>query len=192
MRVAAAVYDNQSHSILAWTSFPFVGKSGTKNKYQLNREYLGLLLAFCLIAFRWPQRWNSGDDLSFRWVNDNKAALAFCESQKASSISSQLAALAVVWFPLYTKITNVGSEYLPGSEMGDIDRESRREKHLLDGEFNVSPSLRPELFCNLPSVPAFQSLMAICDPSRSNSSSTKDLHLSFLTIHELLSVLAKL
>jgi hypothetical protein len=192
MRVAAAVYDNQSHSILAWTSFPFVGKSGTKNKYQLNREYLGLLLAFCLIAFRWPQRWNSGDDLSFRWVNDNKAALAFCESQKASSISSQLAALAVVWFPLYTKITNVGSEYLPGSEMGDIDRESRREKHLLDGVFNVSPSLRPELFCVLPSVPAFQSLMAICDPSRSNSSTTKVLHLSFLTIHELLSVLAKL
>jgi hypothetical protein len=193
MRVAAAVYDSQTNSILAWTSFPFVGKAGTKDKFQLNREFLGLVVAFCVIAFRWPQRWNSGKDLSFRWVNDNKAALAFCESQKASSVSSQLAALAVVWFPLYTKITNVGAEFLPGSEMGDIDRESRREKHLLEGSA-VSPSLTPDLYCDLPSVPAFQKLMEVCDPSRSQppSTGTKELHSAFLKIHDLLSVLAKL
>jgi hypothetical protein len=193
MRVAAAVYDTQTNSILAWTSFLFVGKAGTKDKFQLNREFLGLVMAFCLIAFRWPQRWNFGIDLSFRWVNDNKAALAFCESQKASSVSSQLAALAVVWFPLYTKITNVGAEFLPGSEMGDIDRESRREKHLLEGSI-VSPSLPQELYCDLPSLPAFQMLMDVCDPSHSQppSTGTKELHSAFLKIHDLLSVLAKL
>jgi hypothetical protein len=156
----------------------------------LNREFLGLLL-----AFRWPQRWNSGVDLSFRWVNDNKTALAFCESQKASSSPSQIAALAVVWFPIYTRIVNVGSEYKPGSEMGDIDRESRREKHLFDGIVNVSPSLTPDLFCDLPSVPAFQRLMAVCDPSQNKStlmSDTKELHKSFLLVHELLSSLSQL
>jgi hypothetical protein len=119
--------------------------------------------------------------------------LAFCESQKSSSTPSQLAALAVVWFPIYTKIVNVGSEYKPGAEMGDIDRESRREKHVLDGVINVAPSLKPELFCDLPSVPAFQRLMHVCDPSQHKSSlSTKDLHKSFVLIHELLSTLSRL
>jgi hypothetical protein len=193
MGVAAAVYDSHSESILAWTSFPFTDNELNKDKYQLNREFLGLLLAFCLIAFRWPQRWNSGEDLSFLWVNDNKTALAFCESQKSSSSPSQLAALAVVWFPIYTKIVNVGSEYKPGAEMGDIDRESRREKYVFDGVDNVSPSLTPELFCDLPSLPAFQRLMLVCDPSQHKSSlSTKELHKSFVLIHELLSTLSRL
>jgi hypothetical protein len=197
MRIAAAVYDNNTDSLLAWTSFPFAHNSVNKDKYQLNREYLGLLLAFCLIAFRWPQRWNSGSDLSFRWVNDNKTALAFCESQKASSAQSQLAALAVVWFPIYTRISNVGSEFKPGSEMGDIDRESRREKHLFDGIIDVSPSLTIASFCDLSSVPDFQRLMHVCDPSQLNNNckilfDTKELHKSFLLIHELLSSLAKL
>jgi hypothetical protein len=193
MRVAAAVYDNDTDSILTWTSFPFVDNAVNKDKHQLNREFLGLLLAYCLIAFRWPQRWNSGKDLSFRWVNDNKTALAFCVSQKASSVPSQLAALSIVWFPIYTKIVNVGSEYKPGAEMGDIDRESRREKHLFDGIINVSPSLSPYLFCDLPSSSAFQQLMHVCDPSRHNSFlDTKELHKSFLLIHELLSSLANL
>jgi hypothetical protein len=87
----------------------------------------------------------------------------------------------------------VGSEYKPGAEMGDIDRESRREKHLLDEIVDVSPSLTPTLFCDLPSVPAFQCLMHICDPSLHKSVlDTKELHKSFLLIHECLSTLASL
>ena len=87
--------------------------------------------------------------------------------------------MLVTTFQLISNITLLGTEHLPGVEMGDIDHESRRETHILAGDYSV-PSLLPELFIDLESNPEIMALIADCSPFSSVHSTEKDFHNIFL------------
>ena len=63
--------------------------------------------------------------------------------------------------------------------MGDIDHESRRETHILAGDYSV-PSLLPELFIDLESNLEIMELISDCSPFKSVHSKEKDFHNIFL------------
>ena len=87
----------------------------------------------------------SAPPITFKWINDNTGALVWADKNKASSLASITSNMLVTTFQLISNITLLGTEHLPGVEMGDIDHESRRETHIIAGDYSV-PSLLPKLF----------------------------------------------
>lgn len=59
--------------------------------------------------------------------------------------------------------------------MGDIDHESRREAHILAGDYSTS-SLLPELYIDLESNPDVRDVIADCSPSHASHLKEKDFH----------------
>ena len=80
---------------------------------------------------------------------------------------------------LLSNITLLGSEHLPGLQMGDIDHESRKEAHIKAGDYSV-PSLLPQLYIDLESNADVHSIMVDCSPFQSVRSKEKDFHDIFL------------
>jgi hypothetical protein len=86
--------------------------------------------------------------------------------------------------------------YEPGNEfgvplcwsslMGDIDAESRKEKHLLMENLNYAPSLIPELKVNLESDEKFVSLLKLISP-KNNGANVETFFKTFTDIHGILS-----
>ena len=63
--------------------------------------------------------------------------------------------------------------------MGDIDHESRREAHILAGDYSV-PSLLPALYIDLQSDSNVMDILSDCSPSQSSQLKEKDFHNIFL------------
>jgi hypothetical protein len=80
---------------------------------------------------------------------------------------------------LLSNLSLLGSSHLPGIEMGDIDHESRKEDHILAGDYSV-PSLLPELFIDLEADPVIISMIADCSPFKAIQNSEKNFHDIFL------------
>jgi hypothetical protein len=179
-RLAAALYDSQSHSILAWSTLLLPFAPGGENTFQIHREYLGHLFSLLLLlTFTRDVRPFSGI-VPYRWVNDNTGALAWAAQHRCSSISSTLACFAVSQFHLLSPLTLVDSVHLPGVHMGEIDAMSRREIH--PDIAQVCPSLTPSIYLDLHS-PAVDDLFLLCDPARIPVS-LPSLHDSYLSVSQ--------
>ena len=183
-RICAAIYHHGTSSLLAWTSVLLPFEADKSTSYQCNREYLGLLITFFLIAKAFPSRLSSSGQppISFKWINDNTGALAWGDALKVKEIPSLIANTVVSTFQITTNISLVGSEHLPGIWMGDIDHESRREEHLAAGDYHA-PSLLPHLFIDLESDINIMNIISRCSPFKAAQYKVKDFHSIFLEIH---------
>ena len=153
------LYSEIDDSLIAWTSVKLPFEADIKGQFQCSREYLGLLLTMFLIARALPDRsWDSHQPpITFRWVNDNSGALVWADKHKTSSLSGIVATMAVTSFQLLTNISFSLGEWIPGLTMGDIDHESRREEHIILGDYSA-PSLGPDKFIDLESIPRVMDL----------------------------------
>ena len=118
------------------------------------------------------------DHFQFKWVGDNKSALSWVTKEKCNSLAGQTASMVFTWFQIYSNIYVNEVEHLPGVMMGDIDHNSRD---------NPAPSLVPELYVSLDTIPAFKSIMELLDPSIIRN--LRQHHTAFIVIHQLLSEL---
>ena len=179
-RICAALYHHQTNILIGWTSVKLCNVEDSGNRFQCSREYLGLILTFILIGKIFPNRLGktSSPPIPFKWVNDNTGAIAWADKHKASSLASITANMLVSSFQLLSNITLLGSEHLPGVQMGDIDHESRKEAHILAGDYSV-PSLLPELYINLESSYDIMSIISDCSPSHADNLKEKDFHAIF-------------
>ena len=180
-RVCAALYHHQIRELVGWTSVKLCDVEDSSNRYQCSREYLGLIVTFILIGHLFPQRLGktSCPPIPFKWINDNTGALSWADKNKASSLASITANMLVTSFQLLSNISPLGSEHLPGILMGDIDHESRREAHILAGDYSV-PSLLPALYIDLQSDSNVMDILSDCSPSQSSQLKEKDFHNIFL------------
>ena len=89
--------------------------------------------------------------------------------------------MLVTSFQLLSNISLLGSEHLAGILMGDIDHESRREAHILAGDYST-PSLLPELYVDLESNLDIMEIISDCSPSHASQLKEKDFHDIFLRI----------
>jgi hypothetical protein len=198
IRVAVAIYEpgNEFGVPLCWSSvsIPWLADDG-KKQFQALREYIGLILCHALIAKYYPKiLFDRVDDAShssyklvkFQWVSDSSNALSWAAKGIARSLSCQVANMIVCWFALYSKIELVNQVHLAGSLMGDIDAESRKEKHLLMENLNYAPSLIPELKVNLESDEKFVSLLKLISP-KNNGANVETFFKTFTDIHGILS-----
>lgn len=189
-RICAAIYRHGTKDLIGWTSVRLPYPEDTDNRFQCSREYLGLILTFLLLGKLFPHRVGSTESpaIPFWWINDNTGALTWADKNKASSLPSITANMFVSSIQLLSNLSLLGSSHLPGLEMGDIDHESRREDHILAGDYSV-PSLTPLLFIDLESNPIIMFMIADCSPFKAIQSSEKDFHEIFLrTQNSLLSI----
>ena len=151
-RVCAAIYHHDTHLLIGWTSILLPYPEDVDNRFQCSREYLGLIISFLLIGNLFPSRVGktANPPIPFKWINDNTGALAWADKNKASSLTSIAANMIITTLQITSNITLLGSEHLPGLQMGEIDHESRREDHIRVGDYST-PTLLPELFINLES-----------------------------------------
>jgi hypothetical protein len=111
---------------------------------------------------------------------DNMAAIAWIESNKCKSLATQVACMSQNYMQTYSRIDIVSIEHLPGTEMKEIDVESRREEHLGPTEF--CESLPPELEIDLECYPIVRRFLTIADPTMYGCNCVQDLHAAYVTI----------
>jgi len=183
-RICAAFYSNETNSLVGWTSVKLPFQSDDNNSYQTNREYLGLLLTLFLISntLSADVRSASGCPITVQWINDNTGALAWGDKNKATSLPSSVANIAVASYQVLTNVSLVGSAWIPGLTMGVIDHESRREEHLAAGDYDSS-ELDSQLFIDLESNPAVMSIIAMCNPHNAEHYAVDDYHEIFQSIY---------
>jgi hypothetical protein len=204
IRVAVAIYSpgNEFGVPLCWSSvsIPWLADND-KKQFQAVREYVGLILGHALIARYYPTvlvdrtidlegvpHSISSRLVGFRWTSDSTTALSWAANGIARSLASQIANMITCWFALYSKIELVDQIHLAGSLMGEIDAESRKEKHLLLGNLNYAPSLVPELYIDLESNSDFVTLLKLINPTNMGAN-VEEFFRMFMEIHSILSKL---
>jgi len=185
-RICVAFYTQPNHVLIGWSSILLPYPDDVRNQFQTNREYIGLMLTLFLIARLFPNRLatSSGPPIIFKWINDNRGALAWADKEKTSALPSILTNMVVSSFQMNTNITLIGSEHLPGIWMGDIDRESRREDHLAKGNTNYAPTLLPQFYVDLESDADIMQIVSFCNPSNAVNTKAKDFHLIYQNIQQ--------
>ena len=86
--ICVALYAPGSKRLLTWKGFVFPFAT---NEFQNAREYLGLLMALCLVD--WFRTLHKQPMSRVHWTNDNEAALAWAADNKCNSLASQIAFL---------------------------------------------------------------------------------------------------
>ena len=114
--ICVALYAPRTKQLLTWKGFIFPFEI---NEFQNAREYLGLLMALCLID--WFRISRKQPTSRVHWTNDNEAALAWAADNKCNSLASQIAFYGVAWKQLSAQLVLVGVTHIPGVSMGNID-----------------------------------------------------------------------
>ena len=190
-RLAAAIHDPITRTVVAWSTLLLPFAKGDENRFHVQREYLGHLFSILLLIAHSAQSGvNPSKQLCYRWVNDNTGALRWAALHKSSSAMSQLACFAVTRLLLTSNVAIMDSAYLPGKDMGEIDAMSRRESHV--GKLHeVCPSLLHHNFIHLESAPII-ALFRLCDPAV-HLPASNDHHKIFkqadLLVEEILTIL---
>jgi hypothetical protein len=204
IRVAVAIYapGNEFGVPLCWSSvsIPWLADNG-KKQFQAVREYIGLVLGHALLAKLYPKvlvdrtidsegvpHSVSSKLVKFQWISDSTTALAWAANGIARSLASQIANMVTCWFALYSKIELVDQAHVAGSLMGDIDAESRKEKHLLMGNLDYAPSLVNELYIDLERNSDFLTLLKLINPTNMGAN-VEEFFKMFMDIHSILSKL---
>jgi len=189
-RICAAIYHHGTRDLIGWTSVLLPFPEDIDNRFQCNREYLGLIITFILLGKLFPHRLGptASSPIPFKWINDNTGALMWADKNKSSSLPSINANMIVTSFQVLSNLSLLGSEHLPGLEMGDIDHESRREEHIHIGDYSA-PSLTPALFVDLSAIPEVMSILSDCSPFKAVQSSEKDFHDIFLRTQKQLGII---
>jgi len=189
-RVCAALYHHDTKVLIGWTSIRLPFEQDTDNRFQCSREYLGLIVTMLLVGLLFPGRLGPSSWLPivFHWINDNTGALVWADKNKASSLASITSNMLVTSLQMLSNICLSGSSHLPGIEMGDIDHESRKEDHIIAGDYSV-PTLLPELYVDMESNPLIMAIISDCSPFKAIQSSEKDFHTIFLSTQQRLAIL---
>jgi len=183
-RLCAALYDPISKELLLWTTYRLPYARDIRAQYQVQREYLGHLLATILVA---RQDTQGTTPLSYEWINDNTGALKWAETHKCDSEASQYACLAVTQLHQREKISVRNTTHRAGIHMGEIDTMSR----ILDNEHPLHAAvqmrchhtLTPQKYWQCQHIAELQTLFLLVDPSilyKHNS----DHHVAYMTVSD--------
>ena len=126
-RLCAALYDPTSHELILWTTYRLPYARDIRAQFQVQREYLGHLLATILLARHGHREVTT--PLSYEWINDNTGALKWAEQYKCQSEASQYACLAVSQLHQRAKISVRATTHRAEINMGAIDIMSRIHDH---------------------------------------------------------------
>jgi hypothetical protein len=150
--LCVVLYAPGNKQLLAWRGFIFPFDT---NAFQNAREYLGLLMALCMVD--WYRSVHKCPMSRVHWTNDNKAALTWAADNKCNSLASQIAFYGVAWKQLSAQLVLVGVTHIPGVLMGNIDSVSRQLPHTLPIEllFPLSESQQGLTI----------ELLKLCDPT---------------------------
>ena len=118
-RLCAALYDPTSNELLIWTTYRLPYSRDIRAQFQVQREYLGHLLATILVARHGHREVTT--PLSYEWINDNTGALKWAETHKCDSEASQYACLAVTQLHQRAKISVWDTTHRAGIHMGEIE-----------------------------------------------------------------------
>ena len=113
--------------LLSWTSYRLPYARDIRAQFQVQREYLGHLLATIIVA-RYGHQPERNNHLSYEWIiNDNTGALKWAENHKCDSEASQYACLTVTQLHQSAKISVHGTTHHKAGiiDMGEIDTMSR-------------------------------------------------------------------
>ena len=80
-RLCAALYHPTSNELLSWSTYRLPYARDIRAQFQVQREYLGHLLATILVARNGHQS-ERNNHLSYEWINDNTGALKWAENHK--------------------------------------------------------------------------------------------------------------
>ena len=181
--IASAILCPATSEIIAWTAVDLTFDDNERSKFQPQREYLGLLVSTCLIqAYLTRNGLKSVESaITFRWTTDCTGAQAWGESNKCSSSASFFANAAISWLQLFRNIYMAEAKWIPGTQMQDIDRLSRRrEQKGPHSSYAPNAPLEKEMHLQL------EDLMQLCNPYI-NRGTISSHHDSFLELHKILS-----
>jgi hypothetical protein len=185
-RICAAIYHQVSNTLAGWTSILLPYPPDTKNSFQVHREYIGHLISILLLMRLFPRRASrqSKGEIPFQWINDNLGALAWADKNKVATLPSIVANMAVSASQLLSNVSFISSTHLPGVNMEDIDRESRREENRAKGNLNYAPTLLSHLYVDLESCPPVMDILSACNPSNPTTYVVKDYHSIYKRLHK--------
>ena len=178
-----AVVFNRDGAMLAYTSYRLPWVRDGKNKFQNQREYVGLLVALILL-----HRVNSGTGdgvaslrrqaVEVKYTGDNTTAQAWIAKAKCSSRCGQLSCMAVTWMQIHSQLRIYDNDHKEGLKMGFVDDLSR---------FRATPQLDPVLYVDLERDAALTALLVECDPHpESHDTNVMNHHAAFAKINETL------
>ena len=169
--LGVALYAPGDKPLLAWKGFVFPFAT---NEFQNAHEYLGLLMALCVVD--WYRTRYQRPMSRVHWTNDNKAALTWAANNKCNSLASQIAFYGVAWKQLSAQLVLTGVQHIPGVTMGNIDSVSRQLLHTMPMDLEF-PLTHVQLAMST-------ELLTLCNPT-----TTRDLmahHDAFATVVRLM------
>ena len=156
----------------------------TYAQFQVQREYLGHLLATILVA-RHGHQSEQNNHSSYEWINDNTGALKWAENHKCDSEASQYACLAVTQLHQSAKISVHATTHNAGIDMGEIDTMSRihDNKKPLDAavQLRCNNRLPPSTYWHCQPIEELKILFKLVDPSILHKHNS-DHHVANMTV----------
>jgi hypothetical protein len=175
--IGAVVYDRNG-KLLAHTGYRLPWSRDTRNLFQNQREYIGLLIAMVMLhrivaATEAGMAALNRKTVAVRFTGDNTTAQAWIEKAKCSSRGGQLSCMAVTWMQIHSQLRVEDTVHKEGIKMGFVDSLSR---------FYPTPELDMSLSMGLQDDDALTALLVECDPS-SKQSDVMEHHQAFTRIN---------
>ena len=181
-RLCAALYDPTSNELILWTTYRLPYARDIRAQFQVQREYLGHLLAIILLTRHGHREVTT--PLSYEWINDNTGALKWAQNHKCASEVSQYACLAVSQLHQRAKISIRATTHRAGIHMGEIDTMSRMHdnEHPHDEAVQrtaMSLQTAPSQVLALPTHYRTTNIVSTCrplNPTQTQLRSSRSLH----------------
>ena len=176
-----AVVSDRHGTMLAYTGYRLPWQRDSDNKFQNQREYIGLLIALVLLH-RACERTPEGiahlrhKAVSVQFTGDNTTAQSMIEKEKCKSRGGQLSCMAITWMQVQSQRRVADAAHKEGINMGFVDSLFR---------FYEIPELDPSLNLSLQDDQAMRALLVQCGP-KSAECDLIEHHTAFKRVSEAL------
>jgi hypothetical protein len=119
--VGAVIYDRHG-TMLAYTGYRLPWQQDSDNKFQNQREYIGLLIALVLLH-RVCEQTPQGiahlrhKAVSVQFTGDNTTAQSWIEKEKCKSRGGQMSCMAITWMQVQSQLRVEDAAHKEGSNM---------------------------------------------------------------------------
>jgi hypothetical protein len=180
--IGSLVFDRDG-TMMAYTSYRLPWVRDRENKFQKQREYIGLLVTLILlhhVSAGTAEGMTSlrRQAIEVKYTGDNTTAQAWIAKAKCSSRCGQLSCMAVTWMQIHSQLRIFENDHKEGLKMGFVDNLSR---------FRATPQLDTSLYVCLEQNVALTAILTECDPhGESVDKNIMHHHTAFAKINETL------